>query len=110
MCYLVREHRAGAAERGGAALPPGLERLRPRWIGAVGAALVGGLAVAAIVAPPLGSPPAKANDPAAPATFAAKAVPTQAIAQQGSSTPVDDGVPGATDRARAGLGHCDHDL
>jgi hypothetical protein len=109
MCYLIREHQAGAAERGAATLPPTLDRLRPRWIGAVAAALIGGLAVAAIVAPPSASPLSKANDPAAPATIAAKAVPTEAIVGQGS-TPVDDGVPGPTDTAKAGLGHCDHDL
>lgn len=107
MCYLIREQQAGAAERGGAALPPSLERLRSRWIGAVAAALMGGLAVAAIVAPPSASPPLEAKASAAP--LAAGAVPTPAVVELGS-TPVDDGVPSAPDVVRAGLGHCDHGL
>jgi hypothetical protein len=111
MCYLIREQQAGAAERGGAALPPSLDRLRTRWIGAVAAALIGGLAVAAIVAPPSASPPLAAKASAAPAPLAASAVavPTPAVVEL-SSTPVDDGVPSAPDVVRAGLGHCDHSL
>lgn len=111
MCYLVREKQAGAAELGGATLPPSLERLRPRLIGAVAAALLGGLAVAAIVASPTASPPLSAKHSAAPAPLAATAVavPMTAVGGQGS-LPMDDGVPSASDVVKAGLGHCEHDL
>ena len=111
MCYLVREKQAGAAERGGSTLPPSLDRLRPRLIGAVAAALIGGLAVAAIVAPPSASPLLNAKNSAAPAPLAARVVtvPTTAAVEQGSA-PVDDGVPSASDVVKAGMGHCEHDL
>lgn len=111
MCYLYREQQAGAAQRGGTTLPPSLDRLRPRLIGAVAATLIGGLAVAAILAPPSASPVLNAKDSAAPAPLAARAaaVPTTAVVEQGS-IPLDDGVPSATDGMRAGMGHCDHAL
>ena len=111
MCYLFREQQAGAAERGGAALPPGIDRLRPRLIGAVAAALIGGLAVAAILAPPSASPPLNAKESAAPASLAARAVviPATAVVEQSSAT-VDDGVPSAPDVVKAGVGHCDHSM
>ena len=111
MCYLFREQQAGAAERGGATLPPSLDRLRPRLIGAVAAALIGGLAVAAIVAPRSASPLLEAKNSAAPAPIAARsvAVPTTTVVEQGSAL-VDDGVPSASDVAKAGMGHCDHGL
>jgi hypothetical protein len=109
MCYLVREQQARAAERGGATLPPSFDRLRPRWIGAVAAALIGGLAVAALVAPPSTSPLLNTKDSAAPAPLAsrAEAVPTAAVVGQGSA-PLDDGVPSSSDMVKAGMGHC-HD-
>lgn len=111
MCYLYREQQAEAAVRGGATLPPSLDRLRPRWVGAVAAALIGGLAVAAMVASPSASPLLNAKDSAAPAPLAARtvAVPTTGAVEQ-SSLPVDDGVPGAPDMVKAGMGHCDHSL
>lgn len=111
MCYLYREQEAGAAERGGATPSPGLDRLRPRLLGAVSAALIGGLAVAAIVASPSTSPLLNATDSAAPAPLAARAValPTTGVVEQ-SSLPVDDGVPSASDMVKAGMGHCDHSL
>ena len=60
MCYLVRHHQAGAAEDASAPIPPSVARVRPRWAGAAVAALIGGLAVAAIVAPSSTSaPPAR---------------------------------------------------
>src|SRR5512145_1929276 len=97
MCYLVREQQAGAAERGGATLPPSHDRLRPRWAGAVAAALIGGLAVAALVAPPSTEPVLNRTD-SGPAPLASKAVavPTAAVVEQ-RSAPVDDGVPGTSD-------------
>ena len=115
MCYLLREQQGGAAERGGATIPPSLGRLRPRVAGAVAVALIGGLAVAARVAQPSASPVANVKDSAAPAPVAARAaaVPMAAIAGQGQgSAPVDDGVPSSSgsDRVRAAIGPCDHDL
>jgi hypothetical protein len=111
MCYLIREQRAGAVQGGDTVVPHNLDRMRPRWAGAVAAALIGGLAVAAIVAPPSASPLLSAKDSAAPAPIAASAVavPTEAAFRQ-SSTPVDDGVPTAPDTVKAGMGHCDHAL
>ncbi len=111
MCYLIREQRDGAALADDTAVPQSLDRLRPRWVGAVAAALIGGLAVAAIVAPPSVSPLSSAKDSAAPAPLAASAValPTEAAFRQ-SSTPVDDGVPTAPDTVKTGMGHCNHAL
>ena len=111
MCYLVREQSAGAAERGGTTLPVNLDRLRPRWVGAVAAIFIGGLAVAAMVAPPSASPLVSANDIAAPAAFAARvdAMPAAAGVEPGSA-PVDDGVPGASNVLKAGIGQCDYGL
>lgn len=110
MCYLIREQRAGA-QAGDTAAPQNLDRMRPRWAGAVAAALIGGLAVAAIVAPPSVSPLLSAKDSAGPAPLAASAVavPTEAAFRQ-SSTPVDDGVPTAPDTVKAGMGNCSHAL
>jgi hypothetical protein len=107
MCYWIREQQAGAAERGDAPLPPSLGRLRPRLIG-VAAALIGGLAVAAIAVPPSSSF-LNAKDSAAPLAAGAAAVPTAAVVEQGSA-PVDDGVPNTSDGVKAGIGHCDHGL
>lgn len=111
MCYLIREHRTGAAEAGDTALPQNLGRMRPRWAGAVAAALIGGLAVAAIVAPPSVSPLLNAKDSAAPAPVdqSTGAVPTASVVRQGSA-PVDDGVPTAPDTVKAGMGNCSHEL
>jgi hypothetical protein len=111
MCYLVREQPAGAAERGGATLPPSIDGLRPRWIGAGAAALIGGLALAAFVAPPLAAPPGSARDAVAPAPVATLtvAVPTAGVAERGA-LPADDGVPTTTDVVKAGAGPCHHGL
>lgn len=111
MCYLIREKQAGAAEPGGATLPPSLDRLRPRLVGAVAAALLAGLAVAAIVAPPSTSPLSNVKESGAPAPRAARtvALPMAGGAEQ-TSLPMDDGVPSASDVAKAGLSHCDHGL
>lgn len=109
MCYLVRERQAGMAEPGGATVPPSIDRLRPRWAGAIAAALIGGVAVAALVAP--STPPlSTVKDSArAPLVSSAPAVPTATVVEQGSA-PVDDGVPTSSDVVKAGLGHCDHGL
>jgi hypothetical protein len=111
MCYLVREHQAGAAEGSGATLPTSLDRLRPRWIGAVAAALVAGVAVAALVTPPSASPLSSTENsaPAAPLASRSAIVPTAAVVEQ-SKAPLDDGVPSASDVVKAGMGHCEHGL
>lgn len=111
MCYLIREQRVGAAAACDTAVPQGPDRMRPRWAGAVAAALIGGLAVAAIVTPASVSPRLSAKDSAAPAPLAAAALalPTEAALRQ-SSTTVDDGVPTTPDTVKAGTGHCSYEL
>jgi hypothetical protein len=113
MCYLVRHHQARAGEGGSAPQPPSLDRIRPRWAGAVAAALIGGLAVAAIIAPSsTSSPTLRDRESAAPAPIAssaAAAVPMAAMVETGSA-PVDDGVPSTSDVAKAGMGQCHHGL
>lgn len=113
MCYLVRHHQAGAAEGGSAPVPPSLDRARSRWTGAVAAALIGGLAVAAIVAPTsTSSPTLRDRESAAPApitTSTATAVPMAAVVETGS-TSADDGVPSTSDSAKAGMDQCHHGL
>jgi hypothetical protein len=110
MCYLVRERQAGAAEHNGATIPPSLERLHPRWIGAVAAVLIGGVAVAALVAPAPTSPALNTKAaPAAPLASTSVLVPAAAIVEQ-TSGPIDDGVPSTSNMAKAGMGHCEHGL
>lgn len=109
MCYLVREKQAEASERGGAPLPPGFGRLRPRWIGAVAAALIGGLAVAALIAAPGETAQLTAKDSGAPAPIASSAaqVPAAAVVEQFSVT-LDEGAPSTSEVASTGMGRCDH--
>jgi hypothetical protein len=113
MCYLVRNHQARAEEGGSAQVPPSLGRVRPRWTGAVAAALIGGFALAAIVAPSSTSSPTlrdrQASAPAPIESSAAAAVPMAARVETGAP-PVDDGVPNNSDVAKAGMGQCHHGL
>ena len=110
MCYLVRQQQAGAEH--GSTLPPGVvDRIRPRWVGAAAAALVGGLALAAFVAPP-STPPQQEAKPGTVAPVAARtmgAAPTTPVLEQ-TSTSLDDGVPAASDVAKSGAGNCHHGL
>ena len=108
MCDLVRQQQA-EAEPGAAPPSPGPGRLITRLAGAVGAVLVGALALAALSVPPSTPAPAQVKEPAAPLLAKTSAVPTSAIVEVGSG-PVDDGVPTATDLARAGTGHCHHGM
>ena len=111
MCYLVREHQAGASEPGGAVLPPSRGPLRPRSIGAVVAVLMAGVAVAALVAPPATSLRADTKDAAPVIPLASKtAILPTATGVEKSSLPVDDGVPSPSDVAKAGAGECHHGL
>jgi hypothetical protein len=110
MCYLIRQTQS-EAERGGSTPSPSLDRLRSRWIGAVAAVLIGGVAVAALVGVP-STPPLSNTKDSAPAVRLAPrtaAVPTAAVVEQ-TFAPLDDGVPTASDVVKAGLGHCQHDL
>jgi hypothetical protein len=110
MCYLIRERQAAPEERGGATTPPSFDRLRPRWIGAVAAALIGGLAVAALVAPASTSPRLHTKDsaPAAPLAARAVTVPAAPVVEQDSAP--GDGVSSASyAKARMG-GACPQDL
>ena len=112
MCYLVRHHQARAGEGGSARQPPSLDRIRPRWAGAVAAALIGGLAVAAIIAPSsTSSPTLRDKESVAPAvaSTAGAAVPMAAVVDMGSA-PADDGVPNTSEVAKAGMGQCHHGL
>ena len=109
MCYLVRQHQAEAG-RDNPATPPSFNGLRPRWIGAAVATLVGGMALAAFVVPS-STPRVSAKEVAAPAPIAARAAPVPvAAAVQPWSAPMDDGVPSAPDVVKAGIGPCQHDL
>lgn len=120
MCYLVRQSQA-EAERGGATTPPSLHSTRPRWAAAIAAALIGGVAVAALVGSPSTPPQMSAKEIPGPLATQAQAVPVTAAVQQGSqqgfqqgsqqgSAPVDDGVPTASDVVKAGMGDCHHGL
>jgi hypothetical protein len=107
MCYRVHERQTDAQPSGTIA-PPLPDRVRTRWVGVAAATLVGGLAMAALVAP---SPLLKSDDAGAPARLAAKAgaVPATPVIER-TSLPADDGVPTSTDVVKAGLGDCHHGL
>ena len=109
MCYLVREQQAHAAEA--PAVPPSEARHpRARWIGAVTAALVGGFAIAALDAPPPPAPTVQAREAAAVFPVAARTSVIPPAPLDRTAMPVDDGVPGATDMAKARAGDCQHGL
>lgn len=108
MCYLIRQAQPEAeAQRGGTAPTPGMLPPRRRWAGAVAATLVGGLAVAALVAPPSPAPPSGARDPAAPMAARMAPAPATPVVEQ-TSVPVDDGVPASV--MKAGGRECSHAL
>ncbi|MFC5498517.1 hypothetical protein ACFPOE_13305 [Caenimonas terrae] len=109
MCYLVHQHQADM-ESGIAAPARNPERLRPRTAAALGAALIGGLALAAISVAPA-TPPGSIEKSAVTAGLTSKAslVPTAGVVEVGPGL-ADDGVPAATDVANAGAGHCHHGM
>ncbi len=119
MCYLVRQQQP-EAKLDPTETPPKIGSVRPRWIGAAAATLIGGLAVAAVlVAQPSAPPPLKSQDLAATAPLSSSSVQLSSFesASQQSSQVVlptalapDDGVPPASDVAKAGFGHCEHGL
>ena len=107
MCYLVRQP-ATEGELGAVPPTPGSDRVRPRWAGAAVATVIGGLALAALVAPSPTQPPQSAA-PLAARTGSVPVEPASAIER--TSLPADDGVPTSTpDVARAGIGPCHHGL
>lgn len=110
MCYMVRQQQA-ATEPG--ATPPvsGFDRQRARWAGALGATLVGGLALAAALGvSPSAAPTLSVKDAgaAAPITARATGVPAGGAVEVGAG--LDDGVPTAADTSKAAIGHCHHGL
>lgn len=106
MCYLARQHQA-PLEEDAATTTTQTPSVRPRWIGAAVAALVGGVALAAFLAPAV--PPASADEatvgPQQPVVSTVSAAP---VAERSSISP-DDGVPTA-DVAKAGDSSCHHGL
>jgi hypothetical protein len=108
MCYLVREHKAAAAEPSGT--PPGVDRLRARWVGGVTAALIGGFALATLDAPPPAAPTEQAREAAPAVPFAARSSVIPPAPLEQSAMPADDGVPTATEIAKAHAGDCHHGL
>jgi hypothetical protein len=110
MCYRVRQQQAGT-ELG--ATPPvsGFDRQRARWVGAVGATLVGGLALgAALTVSPSAAPTLSAQQAGAAAPIATRttSVPVGGGVEVGAG--VDDGVPSSSDTAKASIGNCHHGL
>lgn len=109
MC--IRIHQEQAEPRDAGATPPlrPLQRPRSRWAIAGAAALVAGLAAAAMVAPP---PSARItqSDPV-PVRATQASVPAGGVVEQ-TATTVDDDVPSApaTNSTRGALGHCDHGM
>ena len=105
MCYLARQHQA-PLEDDVAAAPTQTPAIRPRWVGAAVAAVMGVFALAAVLAPSV--PPASADE--------AASVGPQPVASNLSAAPVaerspispDDGVPTSTDVARSAEGSCHH--
>ena len=105
MCYLIRDKQV-RAEHGSASPAEAPRQLRPRWLGAGVAALVGGLALAALVTPAPLTPP-RPSSAAVPMTATLGAPPASPVVEQRTSS-MDDGVPTATrDVVKAG-GDCDH--
>lgn len=120
MCHRILQEHAEPRRAAGArpVEPPGLRRPRSRWIGAGAAALVAGLAAAAVIAP---TPHARIVEaeavpvaalPVAPEPVSMNlTVPSTGVIEQ-TATTMDDGVPSApaTTTARSELGHCEHGL
>lgn len=94
MCYMVRQQQPEREVRG-SSLPAGPERVRPRWAGALVAALVGGVALAALMvpnsAPPEASVVAQRGAPLAPVVARASPAPQGTVLEPAAG--IDDGVP-----------------
>jgi hypothetical protein len=106
MCYALH-HRSDAFEPEGST-PPQPRRQLPRWLGAGLATLVGGVAVAGMLAL---APASTGRQEAAPAPVMVKTsspLPVAAAPGDARMLPADDDLPTAPAPMRAGVGHC-HD-
>ncbi|MDB5861677.1 MAG: hypothetical protein JWQ76_5366 [Ramlibacter sp.] len=109
MCYGIRAMQAEPGREGASQPSPGLERLRPRVLGAAMAVLVAGFAAAALLEKPA-SPRVTIEKPAAAVPAAEKAaLPPNGVVEQ-TSMGVDDGVPTALNETRSRGGDCHHGL
>ena len=109
MCYGIHAMQAEPGREGASQPSSGLERLRPRVVGAVAAVLVAGFAAAALLESP---PPPRVSieKPAVPAPAATMAaIPANGVVEQ-TSLGVDDGVPTALNESRSHSGDCHHGL
>lgn len=110
MCHLIREDAMEPEPKGAGATPPSMQLPRPRWIAAGAMALVGGLALAALVTPStLPEQPVPKHAATAPVvTPVAQPIPvaTQKVIEHltisgGIDNTVDDGVPTSSEIAKA---------
>lgn len=109
MCYRAHQASLSPDLAEGASVPASQPRVPPRWAGAALAAVIGSVALAALVAAPL--PPRSTSEvqpTAAPVTHDASTL--QSAGGTHGSLPVDDGVPTAADVRKAAKGHCDYAL
>lgn len=114
MCHLVREE-SFESQPGREGVPAQPPRVRPRRAAVVAALLVGGFAVAALLAPsrvaPLSAPVAARSDVHA-ALASLQSVPAVPAAGglERTALPADDDVPTAPDTARLGAAPCHHGM
>jgi len=112
MCYLVREESFGS-EPGREAAPGGPQRARPRLAGVAAALLVGGVAIAALLAPSRVSPLSTVSvqrGAMQPAVMARQADVPAAGGLERTALPMDDGVPATPEPARYGAAPCHHGM
>ena len=108
MCYLARQS-AAEPERGASSPVPGSDRVRPRWAGAAAAAVIAGLALAALVAPSPTAPSLpKEKAAVAPVVTRTIEMPTAATVER--IVLGDDGLAAPPDTARAGIRPCAEEL
>ncbi|WP_332815479.1 hypothetical protein [Ramlibacter sp.] len=108
MCYLARHQKA--MEEGAITRPGDAGQHRPRWAGAGAAALVAGLAVAALFVPPAAPPVSADESQAVAATVVSTFAPAPVVEQISITTTLDDGSPAADDSAKSAGGSCAHEL
>lgn len=112
MCYLAR-HQQATLEKGTITPPKEAGQHRPRWAGAGAAALVAGLAFAAVLVPPAVPPVSADEAQAVVATVASTLTPAPVapvVEQVSISTTLDDVAAAPEDGAKAAGGACSHDL
>ena len=112
MCHLVRDE-SFESQPGREGVPAQPPRMRPRRAAVVAAVLVGGFAVAALLAPskvaPLSPPVAQGSDVHAALASLQAAVPAAGGLER-TALPADDDVPTAPDPVRAGAAPCHHGM